>query len=298
MKVLIGCIFFRDYTGSELYVYELANKLLTMDCEVHVISAHIGGPLTDLAASKGIKVHHLSNAPKIAFDIIHTQHVPMTENLIAIYPLTDKITTIHSEVLSLENPVLHPTVKRFVAIRPEIKQHLVEQFHIDPSLIDVIYNPIDETRFKPLNLPSENTVLFVGSLESLRRAALYDLAEDTKAREKNMLIVGRNHSNYLSDILHKYPHVRHVDATRNVEEHIHKCDETAGILLGRTTIEGWLCNKPGWIYDVDFNGTIRGKKFYEVPDDLEKYHAINVATKIKKIYDTIVYDNSNNVIQL
>jgi hypothetical protein len=35
------------------------------------------------------------------------------------------------------------------------------------------------------------------------------------------------------------------------------CKET-GIMLGRTTIEGWMCIRGGWIYNVD-NGNIVNK---------------------------------------
>lgn len=286
MKVLLGCIFFRDYTGSELYVYELANKLMQLDCEVHVISAHLGGPLTDQAVKNGIKVHHLSNPPMEDFDIIHTQHVPITQNLIAIYPNIKKISTIHSEVIDLEQPVLHPTIHRFIAIRPEIKEYL-KNFQIPAENIEVIYNPIDETRFYQKNLPSENFVLFVGSLEHLRRNALFETAKYAAEIGKELWIVGKNHSNYLHELLNM-PHVKHIGALQSVEEYVHRCDETSGILLGRTTIEGWLCGKPGWIYSVNQHGAILDKKRYDVPADLEKYHAINVAKQIKKIYEEVI----------
>jgi glycosyltransferase involved in cell wall biosynthesis len=286
MKVLIGCIFFRDYTGSELYVYELAIKLITLGCEVHVITAHLGGPLTDQAIKNGIYVHHLSNAPDIEFDIIHTQHVPITENLIAIYPNIPKITTIHSEIIDLERPVLHPTIHRFIAIRPEIKEYL-KNFNILQENIQVIYNPIDETRFFKKELPSENFILFVGSLESLRRNAIFETSKYAEENGKELWIVGKNHSNYLNELLQKQ-HVKFINVVQNVEEYVHRCDETSGILLGRTTIEGWMCNKPGWIYSVNSQGAILDKQKYEVPLDVEKYHAINVAKSIKKIYEEVI----------
>jgi hypothetical protein len=31
---------------------------------------------------------------------------------------------------------------------------------------------------------------------------------------------------------------------------------TAGILLGRTTLEGWCCDIPGYMYIIDIHGNI------------------------------------------
>jgi hypothetical protein len=69
-----------------------------------------------------------------------------------------------------------------------------------------------------------------------------------------------------------------------VDKYIHKCSETAGILLGRTTIEGWMCGKPGWIYDVDDKGNVINKQLHNVPSDIEKFYSMNVANKIKEEY--------------
>ena len=39
--------------------------------------------------------------------------------------------------------------------------------------------------------------------------------------------------------------------------------------MGRTTIEGWMCGKKGWIYDVDSKGEIISKNLHEIPNDME-----------------------------
>lgn len=57
-----------------------------------------------------------------------------------------------------------------------------------------------------------------------------------------------------------------------------------GILLGRTTIEGWMCGKPGWIYDIDSNGNILGKSKNDVPSDIDKFNSDKVSLKIKEEY--------------
>lgn len=311
LKVLLSCLFFRTFTGSELYVYELARQLVKMNCDVTVMS-QIGGVLTDMAKRNGIKVVSFEQAPGFKlgdgkwgfntdkgfepskpnmmyrisdapFDIIHMQHKPVAERMINFYPEIEKIYSIHSEVIELENPIQHESIKKYIAIRPEIKDHLVNNFEIQESEIEIIYNPIDEEKFKSKKTKEENFILFVGTMDYLRRETIMDLIEYTKSIGKELWLVGEDKSNYLPQILLN-SHVKHFPQTWSVETFINRCTETAGIQLGRTTIEGWMCGKPGWIYKVDNKGTIISKELVEVPQDIEKYKSSYVTEKIKEIY--------------
>lgn len=315
LKVLISCLFFKTFTGSELYVYELAKNLMKNNCDVSVLS-QIDGPLTQIAKKDGIKVYSFSEPPgfkigdgkwgfntpngfqasqegslyKVSesdFDIIHIQHKPVAEKVIQLYPSTEKICTIHSEVIDLENPIKDDSIKKYIAIRPEIKDHLIKNFQISENLIDVVYNPIDNQKFKIKENKLENCILFVGTIDYLRENTIKDLVTKTKEREMELWLVGENKSNYLDD-LKNYPHVKYFGPTWNVENYIVKCKETAGVQLGRTTIEGWMCGKPGWIYNVDSNGDINSIEKHEPPKDLEKYYSDNVAKEIKSKYMEIL----------
>jgi glycosyltransferase involved in cell wall biosynthesis len=315
LKVLLSCLFFKTFTGSEMYVYELARGLKKLNCDVTVLS-DIDGPLSKIAQQQGIKVLSFNNPPgyklgdgkwsmntpqgiqtsqpnmmykisEVNYDIIHTQHLPVTNQVCQMYPNIDKISTIHSEVIELENPVLNDTIKKYICIRPEIQEHIVNKFNINKNNTEVIYNPIDCERFNTKNTSDNNYVLFVGTLDYLRENAIKDLVEYSKSINKMLWLVGENKSNYLEDLL-KHPHVRYYGATNKVETFVKNCSETAGILLGRTTIEGWMCGKYGWIYNVDNNGTILEKKRYSVPNDTDKFNYIEVAKKIKTEYIKIL----------
>ena len=310
LKVLLSCLFFRTFTGSELYVYELAKNLIKLNCDVTVLS-EIGGPLTDMAKRDGIKVVPFSEPPgyklgdgkwslntpqgvqqsqpnvlyrisEVNFDIVHIQHKPVAERIFQMYPEIDKVYSIHSEVIELENPVKNETVKKYIAIRPEIKEY-IKKFDIDENDIEVIYNPIDETKFNSQNTKIENYTLFVGTIDYLREKTIFDLIEYTKSNSQELWLVGENKSNYLNSILEN-SHVKYFPPTWNVEKYIKNCKETAGIQLGRTTIEGWMCGKSGWIYNVDSNGDVIEKNKFEPPIDIEKYYASNVAKQIKEEY--------------
>jgi glycosyltransferase involved in cell wall biosynthesis len=316
IKVLISSLFFKTFTGSELYVFELAKNLIKQNCDVTVMS-QIGGPLTDMAKRLGIKCVSFEEAPgfklgdgkwgfnteegfkpstenvlyrvsEVNFDIIHMQHKPVAERMIQFYPEIDKIYSIHSEVIELEDPIKHESIKKYIAIRPEIKEHIVDKFEIPEEMIDVIYNPIDSDKFKPKpTVKTENSVLFVGTIDYLRKETILDLMERTKEEGKELWLVGENKSNYLEQVLFE-PHVKYFPPTWSVENFIYRCEETAGIQLGRTTIEGWMCGKPSWIYKVDSGGFILSKERFEPPTDIEKYYASNVAKQIKEEYQKII----------
>ena len=83
-------------------------------------------------------------------------------------------------------------------------------------------------------------------------------------------------------------HVEYLGVKSNVEDYIKKCDYTAGIFKGRTTIEGFLCGKKGWIYTVDSQGNIISKVLQDVPTDVEKYRSEFSAKKVFTLYDEVI----------
>ena len=47
MNILLSCLSFKEYTGSEIYFYELATALQTAGHDVHLFSPIHGQPLSD-----------------------------------------------------------------------------------------------------------------------------------------------------------------------------------------------------------------------------------------------------------
>lgn len=319
LKVLIACLNFSDYTGSELYVLELAKGLLRQGCEVSICS-NIGNPLAVIAKQLGIKLYSIKEPPgfklgdgqwklktadgevlsepntlyklfDINFDIIHLNHKPVAEHLLRLYPDTPTICSIHSEIISLEEPVITPQIKKYIAIRPEIKEYLVDKFEINSEIIEVIYNPIDDTRFKVVlnnEKREKKRILFVGTIDFLRKDTIQDLINTTKENNQELWIVGKKHATYLDDMILGQTHVKYFTPTNKVENYIHQCDIVAGIMLGRTTIEGWLCGKSAIIYDVDSSGGIVSKSLNNIPDDIDKFKADNIIKQIKEEYLAIL----------
>ena len=315
ISVLLSSLFFKSFTGSEMYVFELSKELTKLNCEVSVLS-DIGDPLVKMSKKYGVKTYHTSEPPGFkkgdgkwslntpngpipsekgrlykvsepSFDIIHTQHKPITEYVCNLYPNIPKISTIHSEVIELEEPVINDMIKKYITIRPEITDKIVNDFGIDESKTKVVYNPIDNERFNTEKTSDNGYILFVGTLDYLRKKTIYDILEHCKTTNRELWIVGEDKSDYLNDLLSNN-NVKYYRSTHNVETFVKNCHQTAGILLGRTTIEGWMCGKDGWIYNVDDKGNITNKSLNSPPEDINKFMSYNVAKEIKKEYIEII----------
>jgi len=148
-----------------------------------------------------------------------------------------------------------------------------------------MYNPVDSDRFRSSNQKEENACLFVGTIDYLRENSIKDLVEQTRTENLELWLLGENKSDYLDSLLQN-SHVKHLQPTWNTEKYINRVKYTAGILLGRTTIESWFCGKPSWIYDVDSSGHINKKTLFEPPtkSELEKFDSKNVTNQIHKLY--------------
>ena len=67
-----------------------------------------------------------------------------------------------------------------------------------------------------------------------------------------------------------------------------KGDISAGIFLGRSTIEGLLCGKKALQFDVTKNGNIK-KIYWHQEDNLDKFDRINVAKEFIKLIWLLFY---------
>jgi glycosyltransferase involved in cell wall biosynthesis len=316
MKVLIGCLSFANLTGSELSNLETAKGLTKNGCDVTVVSANISNNFVNICKNHGIKVYKIDEPPHYklgdgmwlintpegskpsqknvlyrvnheTFDVIHANHTPITQRLLQLYPESNFVNIVRSEVIDLENPVVDDKIKKYIAIRPSIKDYITNNFNISEDKVEVIYNPFDKNRFKPMTLPSgtdKKVTLFVGTMDYLREKPINDLVNKCKDENKELWLVGKDIKGYAKYISTIEDHVKYFEPTDKIEEFYYKCDETAGIMLGRTTIEGFLCGKPAIIYDVDKQGEILRSTYHKVPNDLNIFDYDVVINKFKCVY--------------
>jgi len=308
LKVLICCQFFKNYTGSEVSNYELSRELVKLGCDVTIISSVVGDPLLSKAQKNGVKVYSYYNLPNYVldheqkfhfkknekdFDIIHINHKPIGQLILNLYPNTPAVMHVRSEVIPVfEEPIVNPAVKRYISIRESITDYITT-FGVPSDKIVLIDNPFDYKRFnceyKPIKNEKE-VVLFIGSLDYLRKNVLLDLAKTTKENNQMLWIIGADNGGYIKEIydLNTEKNIKYYGVKSNVEDFIKKCDYTAGIFKGRTTIEGFLCGKTGWIYTVDKEGNILNKVLQTVPEDIEKYRSDFSAKKVLELYNKII----------
>ena len=315
LKVLLGVLNFRGLTGSEVSTLELAKGLSKKGCDVSVISTSVSPSFEKICKQHKIKTYTTNNPPgylmgdgekilntpqgqvktekgryykltNVDYDVIQTNHTPITEFLLNLYPEHKFVTVVRSEVIDLENPVVDDKVKHYVAIRPSIKKYINEKFDVPNENIEVIYNPFDTKRFTPKESPSneKETILFVGTMDYLRKQPIEDLIEKVNEEDKILWLVGKDTMGYATEFSEKYDNVIYFGESDKVEDFYHKCNVTAGILLGRTTIEGYLCGKPGWIYYVDKEGNIKDKEYTEIPENIEVFEIEYSVDKFKEVY--------------
>lgn len=315
LSVLLGVLNFQTLTGSELSTLELAKGLSKNGCEVSVLSTQVSDNFKRICSQHNIKTYTTNEPPgyKVGdgqwfintpqgpkttengklyriqdnmFDVIQTNHTPITDFILKLYPDYPLVTVVRSEVIDLENPIIDEKIKHYIAIRPSIKDYIVNNFNVDENDVSVLYNPFDNKRFKkcePINNNKE-IILFVGTMDYLRKQPIEHLIEKVNQENKILWLVGKDTMGYASQFSQEHENVEYFPPTDKIEDFYYKCDITAGIMLGRTTIEGFLCGKPAWIYNVDKTGNILNYDFHDVPEDLSIFDYDTVINKFKQTY--------------
>lgn len=270
MKILIGCWLYQNYTGSECSFYELTTALTSLGHDVSVFAINTGDPL--VSKTKNVTFETATGILNKIYDHVIFSHGPVIWNKLKNVKSKNFTNIIRSEVLPHEAPVIDSKITNYVSIRPSIRDFIKQRFNIDSK---VIYNPFDTTRFNKSvcdikRKTKQRVVLFPGSLDYLRIqpvSFLLNMAED-----QNYIVrhVGR------CDYDVKHPRFETLPSTTDIEKQYADCDIVSGIFLGRTSIEGLLCGKKVYQFDVDDKGNIL-KHYWHKEDNLDKFNKINVA---------------------
>ena len=276
MNILLGCLSYREFTGSEIYFYELSTALRDAGHKVSIFSPFVDSPLADKTTE--ILFPNFNDIKKEKYDLVLFSHGKVIWEYIQHVKTKKLINIIHSEVLELEEPVLSDKIDEYVGIRPSIVDYIKNIISSSSKPVKLIYNPFDLTRFNPKNCKKkksikEKIVLFPGSLDYLRYKPLQYLINLSEKQNFKILHVGRN------DYSTVHPNFTTISPTWNMEKEYKKCDIVSGIFLGRTTIEGLLGGKKVLQFDVDKAGKIK-KVYWHTEEDLKKFDKHLVAKKI------------------
>lgn len=286
MKIVLTLNNYKYLTGSELYVFDVARELLKRNAEVTIIANAIGGEIAAKTPPE-VSIYPFFDHPEIEPDLVVSSQPQPTSYALKAFPNAFHMQVLHS-VMSFEEPLLDEKIMKYIAVRPEIKKFWTEKYPLLINKVAVVWNGVDITRFNNDYTPKKNekwTTLFVGTFDHLRRDVIMDLVKDAAEGEKQLLKLVLPVNPFSETNLPK--NVEVLPSRWSIEELVKECDETAGIFVGRTTIEGWLCGKPGLVYDVDEIGHILRKATYEVPKNLELFDSKKMAESILKEFEFV-----------
>lgn len=294
MKILIPVINYQFLTGAEMYVYELSRVLALRGHEVTVAAPTAKGEIARRTRMNGVRVWNFREYDNETFDIIHTQESIPTEWAMMQWPDVPKVATIHSQ-WPCEKPVVTEDIHTYICVRPEVREAAINLYEIPAERTTVIYNGIDMDRFKPNpTQPERRHIIFPGTIDTLRMAAHIDLINWSVREDFDVTIIGKKWSPHLDEQMP--PNVKIItEENWDIQELYATATETAGIVLGRTTIEGWAMGIPGWIYDVDLAGRIVSVKGYPppAPDIMIVFNVEYMVDQLESLYASAIRERSH-----
>ena len=288
MKILLGCLNVNGLGGSELYHYELAKELHLMGNDITLFTARQIDE-TDMVRKKlyelGIKQIDLSSIDTTEnFDIIVASQPQVNQFFIQYFSQIPKVSIIHSEIRS-EDPILNDNIEHYIAIRQSIADMLINDYTISSDKVSLIYNPIDRSRFNNENIlkNQKKSGIFEGEvLDNIRFKSVSHLVKSCIDKDWDLYLMSESRYNF------NHPNIKYIDKRWDTETIVKNMDFTAGILLGRTTLEGWCCGVPGYMYLIDINGNIIGIDIEKLENIEELCDSKNVAKQHIELYNRII----------
>lgn len=288
MKILLGCLNVNGLGGSELYHYELAKELHLLGNDITLFTARQIDE-TDIVRKKlyqlGIKQIDLSSIDTTEkFDIIVASQPQVNQFFIQYFSQIPKVSIIHSEIRS-EDPILNDNIEHYIAIRQSIVDMLINDYNISSDKVSLIYNPIDRSRFNNENSlkNQKKSGIFVGEvLDNIRFKSVSHLVKSCIDKDWDLYLMSDSKYDF------GHPNIKYIDKRWDTENVVKNMDFTAGILLGRTTLEGWCCGVPGYMYLIDIDGNILNIEVKK-PDNIEEMcDSKNVAKQHIELYNKII----------
>jgi hypothetical protein len=254
MKILLGCLNANGLGGSELYHYELAREIEAAGHDVTLFTLR----QIDWTDEVRLKLQHIRQLDLTNFDhtekydIIVASQPQVNLFMLDTFEDTPIVSIIHSEIRS-EDPILDSRISHYIAIRQPILDMLINEYKIPSSKVSLIYNPIDHERFNTEDVVKLNRYsgIFVGEvLDPIRFRPIQHLVQQCIENDWDLYLMSESRYDF------NHPNIKYLDKRWDTETTIKQMQFTAGILLGRTTLEGWSCDIPGYMYIIDIHGNI------------------------------------------
>jgi hypothetical protein len=134
--------------GSELYLYELATRLLARGHSPIAFSPRLGKVAAALRAATIPVVDDLGAVAEPP-DLIHGQHHIAAMTALLHFPGVPALYVCHGWQPWEEIPPRSPRILRYVAVDYTTRERLVSEQGIPPERVEVVLNFVDLDRFRP-----------------------------------------------------------------------------------------------------------------------------------------------------
>lgn len=161
MKILITNVEMEGYSGTTLYVKELAIGFKKRGIHVEVFTlriGQIGEELLSLGIRVSTKLTELSKP-----DIVHAHNNITVWPVLSLFKNIPVVFWIHNRLSPLDIPPKHKNIIQYMAVDYNCYERYIEEHKFQPKDIKVIYNWVNLTRFslrKSTNGPIKKALVF------------------------------------------------------------------------------------------------------------------------------------------
>lgn len=150
MKILITNITLIYSGGSQLYTLDLAKYLSNHGHDVFVFSPSLGPVAEDISKLKNVTVtSNLEEIKDVKFDILHIHHNVNAYLVREYFPDIPAIMVIHGVLPEFEQPpMIDLGISKYIAVSEEVRDHLINNYDIPNSKIEIIRNWVNTEKFK------------------------------------------------------------------------------------------------------------------------------------------------------
>lgn len=252
-------------TGGELYNLELGSALAKLGHTVTLCAEETNDFFGGLCVQNNLQyndIKNISNLEDYDYIIVSNKEVVTKTFNLASYS-KNLINICHSEIMEpWDDPLKLDNVKKYVAIRPTIKDRLINKFGINPRKIEMIRNPINLEKFNTEGTTDQQFGLFVGTMGGVRYKAALHFSEFCK--------INHLKSVYISDEKLQIPFFDiSLGSCLDIEKYFKSCSISGGVIQGRTYFEARLCGKPTIEYYIDNMGMITNIDYEDAPTNDE-----------------------------
>jgi peptidoglycan/xylan/chitin deacetylase (PgdA/CDA1 family) len=245
-----------EVTGAEVYAVEIGEKLIDRGHSLYFVSDTLTkknrGKYIPLSFNKRnifqrldqiIRLIKIIKQNKIDVVHAHSRASAWSTKIACKFTKTPFITTVHGMQHISKHRKRKQPIGCGYAVCENIQRDLIDTFDVDPSLIKVLRNGIDLTKFKISTFPKNNkkVISIIGRLSGPKADITYNLLSNSMDLDKYTIniIGGKDIPERFNKFKNKVNFTGYID---NVYEYMASSDLVIG--AGRVAMESLLMGRP------------------------------------------------------